>query len=106
MTDRADLEIALEEKCVEFAHNSMYVSIKTDKVKKGWPDRLFFGPTARIFFVEFKLPGSKPRPKQWKIIVMLRSLGFHVHVVTDFERFKTLLSSHSYSISVPAGRET
>jgi len=98
MTDRADLEVALEDKCAEFAHNSMYVSVKLDKIKKGWPDRLFLGPGARIFMVEFKLPGVKPRPKQLKTIVMLRSLGFHVHVVTDFDRFKQILISHPYPI--------
>lgn len=88
-------ETGLENKCVSHAMGKGWAHLKCDKITRSWPDQLFFGRGAKIFFVEFKLPTEKPRPQQLARIRMLRLLGFHVHVVTDFERFKILLNSHS-----------
>ena len=87
-------ETGLENQCVSHAIDHGGTSLKCDKIIRSWPDRAFFCPGGVLFFVEFKLPGEKPRPQQWARIKLLRTLGFHVHVVTDFDRFKLLLASH------------
>jgi len=92
-------ESGLENQCVKYAMAHGWAHLKCDKISRSWPDQLFFGRGAKIFFVEFKLPTEKPRPQQWARIRMLRLLGFHVHVITDFERFTQLLASHSDPVS-------
>lgn len=43
------------------------------------PDRLCFMPGGRVFLVECKAPGQKPRPAQAREIKRLRDLGVEVH---------------------------
>ncbi len=47
----------------------------------GWPDRIFLYPMGRVVFIEFKLPGEKPRKVQEYVIGRLRAFGFTVAVV-------------------------
>ena len=47
----------------------------------GLPDRLCLLPGARIFFVEVKTTGKKPRKIQTHIHQKLRGLGFKVYVL-------------------------
>ena len=96
MTNKADLETALENKCVKYAARFDYVGLKADKIKKGWPDQIFFGPYAMVIVVEFKLPGEKVKPKQKSIHAMLERLGFPVRVVYSLSEFVALLSSYGY----------
>lgn len=49
------------------------------------PDRLFITPDHRLFFVEFKRQGEKPRPEQDHEHERLRARGFHVHVIDNRE---------------------
>lgn len=67
----------------------------TDQVKKqgglclkfispsmsGVPDRIVLLPGARIFFVETKAKGKKPRPLQLAVHKMLKRLGFRVYII-------------------------
>lgn len=50
---------------------------------RGFPDRMFLGAGARIFFVEFKAPGEKLRANQVSITRKLGELGFRVYVCDD-----------------------
>ena len=93
MRVRAELEIALEEKCVEYAFEQGFAALKADAIKKGWPDQIFFGPRRKFMMVEFKLPGEIPSPKQYAVHRLLERLGFRVHVVTTFGGFVSLLTS-------------
>lgn len=43
---------------------------------RGIPDRLILLPGARVFFVELKRPGQKPRNNQLRWIRVLSDLGF------------------------------
>ncbi len=57
-------------------------------VSPGWqgvPDRLCLLPGGRMFFVETKRPGAKPRPLQLKRHEELRALGFDVYVLDSKE---------------------
>lgn len=52
----------------------------------GVPDRLVIFPKNRIYFVELKAPGKKPRPLQIKQITVLSSLGCDVRVIDSKEQ--------------------
>jgi hypothetical protein len=42
----------------------------------GWPDRMFLIPGGRPLFMEFKRPGSVPRPLQYQRLESLVQLGY------------------------------
>lgn len=46
--------------------------------KRGMPDRLILLPGEKIYFIEMKVPGEKPRPLQRKRARQLQALGFYV----------------------------
>lgn len=52
----------------------------------GVPDRIVLLPHGRIFFIELKAPGEKPRPIQNKRIKELRALGFRVEIIDSIEK--------------------
>lgn len=72
----------------------------TDKVKKlgglsiklnsasfiGLPDRMILMPVGRIYFVELKAPGKKPRPLQVAVHKVFAELGFKVYVIDTKEK--------------------
>ena len=47
----------------------------------GLPDRMILTPGGRVYFVELKAPGQKPRRLQESVHNMLRQLGFSVCVL-------------------------
>jgi hypothetical protein len=51
----------------------------------GVPDRIVLFPGNRIFFVEVKAPGKKPRPLQVKQMKDIKSFGCHVLVIDSKE---------------------
>ena len=65
-------------------------------VSPGWegaPDRICLFPSGKIFFVEVKRPGAKPRPLQVKRHEELRELGFRVYVLDSKEMIPDLLDA-------------
>nr|WP_042294007.1 VRR-NUC domain-containing protein [Candidatus Arthromitus sp. SFB-mouse-NL] len=54
----------------------------------GIPDRLILLPGGRMFFVEFKQKGKKPRKIQSFIHDKLRSLGFRVYVIDNKDKIE------------------
>ena len=85
------LEIQIETDCVNIAAAWGVPSVKLEKVKRSYPDRLFFVPGGRPLVVEFKVPGEAPRAQQTERIEMLRRLDYRVVVVTDVAEFRRLL---------------
>lgn len=85
------LEIDIETDCVNIAASQGVPSVKLEKVKRSYPDRLFFVPGGRPLVVEFKIPGEAPRPQQTERIEMLRALGYRVVVVVSVGEFRRLL---------------
>ena len=53
----------------------------------GVPDRILLLPGGRMFLVELKRPGGRPRPIQEAMHARLERLGFPVHVVDDADEF-------------------
>ena len=71
----------------------------------GWPDRLFIYPIRRLVFIEFKLPGQKPRKIQEYIHGKLREYGFWVVTVDNIVHGKgviDLLTGDLYEYRVGA----
>lgn len=57
----------------------------------GVPDRLILLPGGRMFFVETKRRGEKPRPLQERQIKKIRDLGFEVYVLDDEKEIRDLV---------------
>jgi hypothetical protein len=79
-------EAVTEKKLVAWAEAHGVLSIKLNILgRRGWPDRLFFLPGGRPYFVEVKALGEKPRPLQVHVIKQLTNLGYSVEVHDTFE---------------------
>jgi len=79
------LEKTVEKAAIKYAVGKGVVGLKLDS-KRGLPDRLFIG-YKRIWFVEFKRPGQKARPKQRAVHRELARLGYPVSVVDTVSQF-------------------
>ena len=56
-----DIELAV----VKHAKKKGFIVLKLNNPwSKGWPDRLFISPEGNHIYIEFKVPGKKPRPLQ------------------------------------------
>lgn len=54
--------------------------------KRNWPDRLFFLPSGRCFFIEFKRPGEHLRDGQKLAKTRLEKQGLTVHFVDSIDQ--------------------
>ena len=61
---------------------------------EGAPDRIILFPGGKIFFVEVKRPGERPRPLQLKRHEELRKLGFSVYVIDGKEQVRDLIQQN------------
>ena len=52
----------------------------------GLPDRMILMQKGRVYFVELKAPGKKPRPLHIVVHKMLNDLGFKVYVIDTKEK--------------------
>lgn len=80
------LESYIERKFVEYIRSHGGMAIKLDATScAGIPDRLVVLPDGKMFFVELKQPGKKPRPIQVKRHADLNRLGFNVYVIDSLD---------------------
>jgi len=61
----------------------------------GLPDRMILLPGGKVFFVEVKTTGEKPRKIQLIVHEQLRKLGFRVDVIDKLEQVECLENSNS-----------
>ncbi|OEH53011.1 nuclease [Oceanobacillus sp. E9] len=57
----------------------------------GVPDRIVIFPNNRIFFIELKAPGKKPRPLQVKQLRDLDNLGCKTSVIDTKEKVNNFI---------------
>lgn len=85
-------EKTIEQKLVDAVRNAGGYALKfVSPGLAGVPDRIVLLPGGRLFFVELKAPGQKPRPVQRHRMETLRSLGFDVVVLDDPAQIPGLL---------------
>lgn len=60
----------------------------------GLPDRMCLLPGGKVFFVELKTSGMKPRKIQEWVHDKLRVLGFRVEVIDTSEQIKKLIQDY------------
>lgn len=66
----------------------------------GIPDRIVLMPMGRIWFVELKAPGKKPRTLQNFWHRQLAALGFKVRVVSNFLELDNFIYEIKFKIPV------
>lgn len=63
----------------------------------GAPDRLCIFPPGRIYFIETKAPGGKPRPTQLMFHRELAELGVTVRVIDTREKVREFIEEVTVS---------
>jgi len=80
------LETDVERRFCRWLVLHMFVPLKLNvKGRRGFPDRLIFGPGPTFYFIEFKRPGGTTSKLQDYRIKQLRRWGFNVYVCESFE---------------------
>lgn len=85
---------------IEDVYHGMCLKLLTGEVI-GLPDRICLLPGERVFFVELKTTGKKPRKIQVFIHNKLRALGFSVYVVDSTESLEEMLSHYERKRPTP-----
>lgn len=97
-------ESKIQKSVVTHAKDRGFVAIKLSSLgmygTSGWPDYLFLGVKAKIFFIEFKAPGGKTTPLQDERIRLLRALGFRVYVCNDKEQGWSIIHKEEKIVEV------
>lgn len=88
------LEWVVEQEFCQEMEDAGWITLKGDKVKRGFPDQFLFGPGARTVIVEFKATGAKKKRRGEKLQDyyrgQFRALGFETHKVTGKEEANEL----------------
>ena len=76
------LEKKVEGKLVAMVRNAGGKCLKFESPgTAGVPDRIVMMPHGKLYFVELKAPGERPRPLQLAVHAEFESLGFTVRVL-------------------------
>ena len=89
--NRKPKESTLETKIVKWCKDHGLLCIKVQGVR-GFPDRMIMNTYGRIFFLEIKRPGAKPRANQTDYATTLHKLGFTVGYADSLDRAIELLT--------------
>lgn len=88
------MERELEKKLVEYVRRADGIAPKfVSPGMDGMPDRIVLLPYGKMFFVEVKQRGKKPRLLQAVRHGMLRNLGFKVYVLDDESQIGGMLDA-------------
>lgn len=88
------LEKQIETKVCDYAKTKNVLVYKfTSPARAAVPDRLFIGPTGRVWFIEFKREGQKPTPAQEREHARLRGHNVSVFVIDDVEQGKAVVDA-------------
>nr|DAT60637.1 MAG TPA: Nuclease [Caudoviricetes sp.] len=87
-------EKEIENYLVRKTKNKKGIAYKfTSPGNSGVPDRLCLLPNGKIFFVELKSPGKKPRALQVNQITKITKLGQRVYVLDSKEKVDEVLET-------------
>ena len=87
-------EREIENYLVRKVKNKKGIAYKfTSPGNSGVPDRLCLLPNGKLFFVELKSPGKKPRALQVNQIAKITKLGQRVYVVDSKEKVDEVLET-------------
>nr|DAI53937.1 MAG TPA: Nuclease [Caudoviricetes sp.] len=87
-------EKEIENHLVRKIKNKKGIAYKfTSPGNSGVPDRLCLLPNGKIFFVELKSPGKKPRALQVNQITKITKLGQRVYVLDSKEKVDEVLET-------------
>lgn len=96
------LEKDVERKVCQHAAKHGWWPLKLSIIAmSGFPDRLFLGPGANIFFVEFKAPGKTATKLQEHIMGKLNELGFRTYVIDSIEDGKRIIQDEAARLPKP-----
>ncbi|MBR5672458.1 MAG: VRR-NUC domain-containing protein [Spirochaetales bacterium] len=84
---------------VESKMHGLCVKLQSDFMT-GLPDRMCLLPSGRVFFIELKTTGKKPRKIQQATHEKLRKLGFEVYVIDSTDSMKKLLSGFAAEMQI------
>jgi len=89
------LEWVIEEEFVRGLEDVGWVTLKGDKIRRGFADRVCFGPDGVVVIVEFKRTGARKNRRGEKLQDHwrgeFRTLGFRTEKVTGWNETRTLL---------------
>ncbi len=89
------LERVIERYLIKKVSESHGMCIKMESSSmSGLPDRLCVLPGNKVFFVELKAPGKKPRALQKIVISNLKDLGCKVYVADSKELVDKILEEN------------
>jgi len=90
------LEWYVEDEFVKEIENAGWITLKGDKIKRGFADRFLFGPGAITIIVEFKRTGARKKRKGEKLQDhyrgLFRDLGFKTLKVVGWNAACELLN--------------
>lgn len=93
MNSKIDSEKAVEKRLVELVKFNCGLCLKllSDHIN-GLPDRICIFPGKKIFFVELKTTGQKPRKLQIYMHNVLDRMGFTVYVLDSIEKVENFVN--------------
>lgn len=78
----------IQQACVKEARRLGYKAIKMPvHEESGLPDYQFIGYNSHIFWVEFKRPGERVRPRQRRVIKQMTEMGQEVYIIDNVDDF-------------------
>lgn len=88
------LESKIEKKLVSLVRKSGGECLKfVSPGMSGVPDRIVMMPKGRLYFVELKAPGEKPRALQRAVHDRFKRLGFPVTVIDSMKGVETFVGA-------------
>jgi len=96
---KRELEIALENRCVERVEAAGGLALKLQIVGvRGFPDRSIFFPSRAPFFVEFKRDTIGRVSKQQEAwLRRMKKIGLNIYVVNSDDAFEHVLTQENLS---------
>lgn len=89
------MEKDIERAVVKYAQARGVLVYKfTSPGRRHVPDRLFI-VAGRVFFIEFKDTGAKPRPGQLREAEKIKAQGVDVYFVDDIEKGKGVINAYT-----------